>query len=226
MTSSLTQPTQLSFNPARFLPIDLSQPVYGGLYPTVSAHPTTANFSQFVHSSFFCKELHDAYTAAGVVVEAKLKADVETLESLPKNNAVKIGKTDYGPQSDSDSCSGSSAGFQHGRSSSPNQKSSVQTEKKKKDLVRDSAYYERRRKNNDAAKRSRDSRRKKEDEVAMRAALLEQENFRLRIEVERLRKEIDHHRIVAINSKLVADVVKSCPSTASSTLSFINRPSS
>jgi hypothetical protein len=55
-----------------------------------------------------------------------------------------------------------------------------------------------------------------EDEVAVRAALLEQENLRLRFEgkftntrvlirvvVERLRTEIEHARIVALNSKLV-----------------------
>ena len=41
----------------------------------------------------------------------------------------------------------------------------------------------------------------------MRAALLEQENLRLRFEVERLRTEIDRHRIAALNSKIVADAV-------------------
>ncbi|KAI6186717.1 Protein giant [Aphelenchoides besseyi] len=80
---------------------------------------------------------------------------------------------------------------------------SQSNEKKRKELVRDDAYWIRRQKNNDAAKRSRDSRRRREDEVAVRAALLEQENLRLRFEVERLRTEIERHRIVAINSKLV-----------------------
>uniref|UniRef100_A0A915D4W5 BZIP domain-containing protein n=1 Tax=Ditylenchus dipsaci TaxID=166011 RepID=A0A915D4W5_9BILA len=69
--------------------------------------------------------------------------------------------------------------------------------KKRKGVVRDEAYWERRRKNNDAAKRSRDSRRRKEDEVAVRAAILEQENMRLRFEVDRLRTEVDRHRSLA-----------------------------
>ena len=54
---------------------------------------------------------------------------------------------------------------------------------------KDDAYWERRRRNNDAAKRSRDARRQKEDEIAVRAAFLEQENVRLRIEVASLRTE-------------------------------------
>ncbi|ESO92058.1 hypothetical protein LOTGIDRAFT_100015, partial [Lottia gigantea] len=54
---------------------------------------------------------------------------------------------------------------------------------------KDEAYWERRRKNNDAAKRSRDARRAKEDEIAIRAALLEQENLKLRVEVAALKSE-------------------------------------
>lgn len=57
------------------------------------------------------------------------------------------------------------------------------------DSQKDDAYWERRRKNNDAAKRSRDARRAKEDEIAIRAALLEQENLRLRVEVATLKTE-------------------------------------
>ncbi|KAL8567740.1 hypothetical protein ACOMHN_009048 [Nucella lapillus] len=57
------------------------------------------------------------------------------------------------------------------------------------DLEKDEAYWERRRKNNDAAKRSRDARRAKEDDIAIRAALLEQENLRLRVEVATLKTE-------------------------------------
>lgn len=51
----------------------------------------------------------------------------------------------------------------------------------------------------------------------MRAALLEQENLRLRFEVERLRTEIDRHRIVALNTKIVADAVNSGNSNNSNT---------
>ncbi|XP_041467912.1 serine-rich adhesin for platelets-like [Lytechinus variegatus] len=57
------------------------------------------------------------------------------------------------------------------------------------DTLKDIAYWERRRKNNEAAKRSRDARRAKEDQIAIRAALLEQENMRLKIEVSALKEE-------------------------------------
>lgn len=55
--------------------------------------------------------------------------------------------------------------------------------------VKDDAYWERRRKNNEAAKRSRDARRAKEDEIALRAAILEQENIKLRLELSQLKQE-------------------------------------
>ncbi len=60
--------------------------------------------------------------------------------------------------------------------------------------AKDDAYWERRRKNNEAAKRSRDARRQKEDEIAMKAALLEQENLRLRLEVAQLKAETERLR--------------------------------
>jgi len=56
--------------------------------------------------------------------------------------------------------------------------------------VKDEAYWERRRKNNEAAKRSRDARRAKEDEIAIRAAFLETENMKLRLEVAALKQEL------------------------------------
>lgn len=79
----------------------------------------------------------------------------------------------------------------------PSSDSHHSTKKSKKDKDRpsrpennkDDHYWERRRKNNEAAKRSRDSRRAKEDQIAIRAALLEQENMRLRIEVAALKEE-------------------------------------
>ncbi|CAF3035147.1 unnamed protein product [Rotaria sp. Silwood2] len=55
--------------------------------------------------------------------------------------------------------------------------------------TKDDAYWERRRKNNEAAKRSRDARRAKEDEIALRAAWLEQENLKLRLENAHLKQE-------------------------------------
>ncbi|KAK3854582.1 hypothetical protein Pcinc_038952 [Petrolisthes cinctipes] len=66
--------------------------------------------------------------------------------------------------------------------------------------VKDDAYWERRRKNNEAAKRSRDARRAKEDEIAIRAAFLEQENLKLRVEVASLKSETAKLRCMLYNS--------------------------
>ncbi|KAL3874747.1 hypothetical protein ACJMK2_037718 [Sinanodonta woodiana] len=68
------------------------------------------------------------------------------------------------------------------------------------DEQKDESYWERRRKNNDAAKRSRDARRAKEDEIAIRAALLEQENLKLRVEVAALKSETAKLRCMLYNS--------------------------
>ncbi|CAH1791720.1 unnamed protein product [Owenia fusiformis] len=68
------------------------------------------------------------------------------------------------------------------------------------DNQKDAAYWERRRKNNDAAKRSRDARRAKEDEIAIRAAFLEQENLKLRVEVAALKNETAKLRCMLYNS--------------------------
>ncbi|ELT95044.1 hypothetical protein CAPTEDRAFT_178189 [Capitella teleta] len=66
--------------------------------------------------------------------------------------------------------------------------------------LKDIAYWERRRKNNEAAKRSRDARRAKEDEIAIRAAFLEQENLKLRVEVAALKNETSKLRCMLYNS--------------------------
>ena len=68
------------------------------------------------------------------------------------------------------------------------------------DEQKDEAYWERRRKNNEAAKRSRDARRAKEDEIAIRAAFLEQENLKLRVEVAALKNETAKLRCLLYNS--------------------------
>lgn len=44
---------------------------------------------------------------------------------------------------------------------------------------------------------------RQEDEIAVRAVILEQENLRLRFELERLRTEIERHRIVAYSQGIV-----------------------
>ncbi|XP_015518906.2 protein giant-like [Neodiprion lecontei] len=65
---------------------------------------------------------------------------------------------------------------------------------------KDAAYWERRRKNNEAAKRSRDARRAKEDEIAIRAAFLEQENIKLKVELVALRNETAKLRCMVYSS--------------------------
>lgn len=64
---------------------------------------------------------------------------------------------------------------------------------------KDPSYWEKRRKNNEAAKRSRDARRAKEDEIAIRAAFLEQENFKLKCEIAALRNELSKQRCMIYN---------------------------
>ncbi|KAK7072067.1 hypothetical protein SK128_002119 [Halocaridina rubra] len=68
------------------------------------------------------------------------------------------------------------------------------------DSLKNEAYWERRRKNNEAAKRSRDARRAKEDEIAIRAAFLEQENIKLRVELSSLKSETTKLRCLLYNS--------------------------
>lgn len=80
------------------------------------------------------------------------------------------------------------------QSDSPNQLPSSSGDAK------DQAYWERRKKNNEAAKKSRDARRAKEDEIAIRAAFLERENVRLKLELASLRTETDRLRCMLYTS--------------------------
>lgn len=57
------------------------------------------------------------------------------------------------------------------------------------DNNKDDRYWQRRKKNNIAAKRSRDARRVKENQIAMRAAFLENENDKLKEEMDQVRRE-------------------------------------
>ncbi|RCN50681.1 basic region leucine zipper, partial [Ancylostoma caninum] len=100
--------------------------------------------------------------------------------------------------------------------------------KRKKELVKDSAYWERRRKNNDAAKKSRDSRRQKEDDMACRAATLEQENIKLRAELEQLKNETGHLRALMLHAPVKAPLTLHHPigsNSLHSNLSMIAAPS-
>ncbi|CBY31050.1 unnamed protein product [Oikopleura dioica] len=59
-----------------------------------------------------------------------------------------------------------------------------------KDSAKDSKYWTRRVKNNAAARRSREARHKKENQIRVRAAWLEKENIRLRVELLDARQQI------------------------------------
>uniref|UniRef100_A0A914E6K8 BZIP domain-containing protein n=2 Tax=Acrobeloides nanus TaxID=290746 RepID=A0A914E6K8_9BILA len=232
MTSSLTQPSTLTFNSTRFLPLDLTQSVYG-LYPqTQPPAPPCSGFTPFP-SALFYKELQEAHEASlklnSLPLCVNLPSEMEPLNLINhsqsvitkttngviengngfpiKTSAVRVIRSDQSASvvtsstSDTDSTTGSnSVSETPDRSSTQSKVIVTNPDKRRKEIVRDDAYWERRRKNNDAAKRSRDSRRKKEDEIAVRAAILEQENLRLRFEVERLRTEIDRHRMVALKT--------------------------
>lgn len=58
--------------------------------------------------------------------------------------------------------------------------------------LKDEKYYERRKKNNVAAKKSRDTRKRREDDIAMRCAMLEQQNTVLSGQIAILREVTIH----------------------------------
>ncbi|KAI3381907.1 hypothetical protein SNEBB_010206 [Seison nebaliae] len=111
----------------------------------------------------------------------KKKLESSEDESLKENSKIKNSITNkvssYKRYSNRKTCDSSSS------------TSSSSLDKSKNDLKKDELYWERRRKNNEAAKRSRDARRMKEDEIALRAAILEQENLRLKVELKTLQQE-------------------------------------
>ncbi|XP_071963288.1 uncharacterized protein [Antedon mediterranea] len=80
--------------------------------------------------------------------------------------------------------------YPHGLDDTQKKKAKKRKPSTEEHHMKDDTYWERRRKNNEAAKRSRDARRAKEDQIAIRAALLEQENMRLRIELAALKEEM------------------------------------
>ncbi|XP_076318591.1 uncharacterized protein LOC143229732 isoform X2 [Tachypleus tridentatus] len=111
--------------------------------------------------------------------------------SLDRMNNSKSKATNYTGSSDS----GPSTTTEPLNQSSFRKRSRSLTEEQK-----DDTYWERRRKNNEAAKRSRNARRAKEYEIAIRAAYLEQENLKLRIEVASLKNETVKLRCLLYNS--------------------------
>ncbi|CAD5231841.1 unnamed protein product [Bursaphelenchus xylophilus] len=198
MTSSLAHSAQRLLEQP-LLPLDLSYSTLYGIYtgantfnPSALQYPATTTLPikidpQDVENKMPFLSDYPLNTSSGASL-GLLDCSTTILQSKLDNHLASNA-------SDSDGCLSSTSYCSN--------KSKSGGEKRKKELIRDQAYWERRRKNNDAAKRSRDSRRKKEDEVAVRAALLEQENLRLRFEVERLKTEIERHRVVALNSKIL-----------------------
>lgn len=85
--------------------------------------------------------------------------------------------------------------------------------------LKDEAYWERRRKNNEAAKRSRDLRRAKEDEIAIRAAFLEQENFKLKCELMQSRQECDKIRALWLGAQQGQQAASGAATAAAAQLS-------
>ncbi|KAF5276047.1 hypothetical protein FQA39_LY00843 [Lamprigera yunnana] len=67
---------------------------------------------------------------------------------------------------------------------------------------KDDKYFERRRRNNQAAKKSRDARKIREDQVALKAAILEQENTILRAQILTLRDETATLRRLLMEQKI------------------------
>ncbi|RWS28075.1 protein giant-like protein [Leptotrombidium deliense] len=129
----------------------------------------------------------------------------ESYEMVASVNGLETGQSSSRLSDDSSQISNggtSSGGEGDGRSTTP-VNGTQSTRKRGKPLpneMKDDAYWERRRKNNEAAKRSRDARRAKEDEIAIRAAFLEQENMKLRVEVATHKSEIAKLRCMIYNS--------------------------
>lgn len=122
---------------------------------------------------------------ADTAAEAHMDPSQEVVGDVPEAKARDDG-FDAGDTQSSTSSNGGGGTKRRGRASG--------------DGVKDEAYWERRRKNNEAAKRSRDARRAKEDEIAIRAAFLEQENLKLRVEVASLKSETAKLRCMLYNS--------------------------
>lgn len=85
-------------------------------------------------------------------------------------------------------------------SNEPSSPANGQTRKRKRrpqpipEDCKDDAYWERRKRNNESAKRSREMRRMKEQQTTMRVIYLEQDNLRLKTEVDMLRSELEKVR--------------------------------
>ncbi|VDM60245.1 unnamed protein product [Angiostrongylus costaricensis] len=63
--------------------------------------------------------------------------------------------------------------------------------------LKDEAYYERRKRNNESARRSREARRQKEDVNFRKLELVQQDNIRLKAELQRVLMELERLKYMA-----------------------------
>ncbi|KAK6747277.1 hypothetical protein RB195_000469 [Necator americanus] len=63
--------------------------------------------------------------------------------------------------------------------------------------MKDEAYYERRKRNNESARRSREARRQKEDVNSRKLELVQQDNLRLKAELQRVVMELERLKYMA-----------------------------
>ncbi|KAL6739022.1 hypothetical protein Aduo_012515 [Ancylostoma duodenale] len=63
--------------------------------------------------------------------------------------------------------------------------------------LKDEAYYERRKRNNESARRSREARRQKEDVNCRKLELVQQDNIRLKAELQRVVMELERLKYMA-----------------------------
>ncbi|KAK6058885.1 basic region leucine zipper [Cooperia oncophora] len=83
---------------------------------------------------------------------------------------------------------------------SPSSTTSNPTKKKPNPVppeLKDEAYFERRKRNNESARRSREARRQKEDVNFRKLELVQQDNIRLKAELQRVLMELERLKYVA-----------------------------
>ncbi|TKR86581.1 hypothetical protein L596_011148 [Steinernema carpocapsae] len=204
MTSLSQHHTSTAPYKTGFLPYDLHNA--SAVYMPHLTHTSLINpltpLNPFVTPNFL-SVIKDDSKCLPEVVEPSFKT-YETVIAEPQQTSVvvELAEPNLGAHVVTSSTSDSESGSVRGASGPQQRRVIVRNEqviKRKKEMVKDEAYWERRRKNNDAAKRSRDSRRQKEDEIAVKAAILEQENMRLKVEVHRLREETTRLRVLILS---------------------------
>ncbi|XP_053631232.2 uncharacterized protein [Cherax quadricarinatus] len=171
--------------------------------------PSQGDASSFRDSSSLRNSSSSHGGPSGFRVSSSLRNSSSSLrdrsEDGDSRSDINIDVCGFSSEVGSSAGDGGVVGDADGDNSCDRQSSCFSTNTKRKnkqngDYIKDEAYWERRRKNNEAAKRSRDARRAKEDEIAIRAAFLEQENLKLRVEVASLKSETSKLRCLLYTS--------------------------